>query len=113
MQRSVERQIREHAGRNASEHRASLETGNADADLVVIQGRLQRRGHNQTSGSPSLSAGVLMMACMRRGSGATREVQSGGASQRATRKGQAWPGRMADRSVVAKKLGNASGAKGP
>jgi len=40
VQRSPEREIGECAGRNMSEHRASLEKGNADADLVEIQGRL-------------------------------------------------------------------------
>jgi len=100
------------AGRNVSKHQASLEKGNAGADLIAKQGRLTRCGH-ETSGSPKLPAGVLMTACVSRGSGATREVRSGDASQPATREGQAGPGRMADRSVVARKLGNASGAKGP
>ena len=40
MERSPGREISECTGRNVSEHRASLEKGNADADLVEIQGRL-------------------------------------------------------------------------
>ena len=37
-------EISKRAGRNASEHHASLETGDADADLVRKQGKLSGRG---------------------------------------------------------------------
>ena len=43
MEGSPEREISEHTGRKVSEHRASLEKGNADADLVEKQGRLAGR----------------------------------------------------------------------
>jgi len=43
MERSAGREISECTGRNESEHRASLEKGNADADLVEIQERLVGR----------------------------------------------------------------------
>lgn len=71
------------------------------------------QGKGKPSGSLCLSAGVGVAACMRRGCGATREVRAGGENQRATREGQARPIRMADRPVIAEKLGNSSGAKGP
>ena len=48
--------ICEHAGRNASERRAGLEIGDAEADLAGYEGRPQLLG--STSDGPSSSAGV-------------------------------------------------------
>jgi hypothetical protein len=59
-----------------SEHRASLEKGNADADLVEKQGRLA--GRREQAEDPSPSAGVVVMACAQRGRDATREVRPEG-----------------------------------
>ncbi len=37
-------ELGEHAGRNVSERRAGLETGNAEADLPELRGRLLALG---------------------------------------------------------------------
>jgi hypothetical protein len=76
MERSPGREISECTGRNVSEHRASLEKGNADADLLEIQGRLV--GRREQAEDPSPSAGVVVMACAQRGRDATREVRPEG-----------------------------------
>ena len=76
VEESPGREISECTGRNVSEHRGSLEKGNADADLVEDQGRLARQG--KQAESPSLSAGVVVMACAQRGRDATREVRLDG-----------------------------------
>jgi len=58
----------EHAGRNASERRAGLETGNAEADPPVMRGRLPSDEKRATR-APSDSARVMVVARMQGGDG--------------------------------------------
>jgi hypothetical protein len=94
-----------------SEHHASLETGNADADPVRKRGKLTGRGIKRR----------VSFICRGKGDGmrATGHVaQHGksafgwGDSRPVLREEQTGPERMADRPVVARKPGNAGGAKG-
>ena len=57
------RRLREHAGRNASERRAGLETGNAEADPPEIRGRPPSLGE-ASDRALSGSAGVVATACL-------------------------------------------------
>ena len=111
VQQSPAREISECAGRNASEHRASPETGNADADLVEIQGRLPGRGQKAEPESVCRGSGDGMRA-----KGVVGQHGKSVAmvrSQPVIREGQTGSGRMTDRPVVAKKLPKGGGAKGP
>ena len=67
----------EHAGRNASESRAGLETGNAEADPPVKRGRLASVGKRATR-APIGFAGVLAAARMEDGDGGNTGSPVGG-----------------------------------
>ena len=72
--------LSEHAGRNASERRAGLETGNAEADLPAIRGRLPSGGKRATR-APSDSAGVVAVARMQEGDGGNTGSPDGGVAR--------------------------------
>jgi hypothetical protein len=67
------RRLSERAGRNASERRAGLETGNVGADPPVTRGRPPLVGKHRAT-SPTGPAGVLATACMTRRPTGTREA---------------------------------------
>ena len=58
--------LSDHAGRNASERRAGLETSNAGADPPVSRGRLPAAGKRATN-APAGPAGVVAAARMEGG----------------------------------------------
>jgi hypothetical protein len=97
-----------------SERRAGLETTDAEADLTSKRGRPPSWEKRATCASQG-SAGVLAPACRHRETSTTREAFRGAGMsvQPDAREGQAGPRKVAERSVVAKKPGNAGGAKGP
>lgn len=98
-----------------SEHRASLEMGNANADPVDKWGRLASSG-KRAKQAPSEFAGVVVTACWaagvlrKHGKPVSVAVAHG---QPVSREGQTGPVRVTERPVVAMKPGNAGGAKGP
>jgi len=98
-----------------SEHRASLETGNVNADPVEIRGRLTSLGKRAKKASGEFT-GVVVQACSatgvlrKHGKPATATARSG---QPEPREGQTGPMRVTERLVVARKPGNAGGAKEP
>ena len=105
--------LSEHAGRNASERRAGLETGNAEADPPLIRGRLAAVGKRATR-APIGSAGVLAVACVQEGDSSNTGSPDGGAhAPTGNPRGPAWAGGVAERLVVPGKPGNAGGGKGP
>ena len=98
-----------------SEHRASLEKGNVDADPVEKRGRLTSAG-KRAKRAPDESTGVVVTACS--AAGVWRKhgkpvAEAEASRQPAPRKGSAGPKRVTERPVVARKPGNAGGAKGP
>jgi hypothetical protein len=107
------RRFRECAGRNVSEHRASLEKVDAQAARQPFRGRLIRLGNRATSIS-SRCAGVVVTACTQ-GKRTQHGKPCGVASddQPDAREGQAGRCRVAERLVVPRKPGNAGGGKGP
>ena len=68
----------DHAGRNASERRAGLETCNAGAAPPVVWGRLPPAG-KRTTRAPVGSAGVVAAARMEEGEGSNTGSPDGGA----------------------------------
>ena len=60
-----------------SEHRASLEKGDANADPVEIRGRLPSRG-KRAKKAPREFAGVVVRTCWRWRPAATREAHHDG-----------------------------------
>jgi len=72
--------LSDHAGRNASERRAGLETCNAEADLPGSQGRLPSAGKRATY-APVDSAGVMAAARMEEGSGCNTGSPGGGVAR--------------------------------
>ena len=62
------RRLSDHAGRNANERRAGLETSNAEADPPVTRGRPASVGKRATR-APAGSAGVMAAARMEEGDG--------------------------------------------
>ena len=105
--------LSEHAGRNASERRAGLETGNAEADPPLVRGRLAAVGKRATR-APIGSAGVLAAACVQEGDSSNTGSPDGGAhAPTGNPRGPAWAGGVAERLVVPGKPGNAGGGKGP
>ncbi len=107
--------ISERAGRNVSKHRASLETGNVNADPVEKRGRLASPGKGAKR-APGEFTGVVVTACWAAGvlckHGKPVPVAVG-SRQPEPREGQTGPMRVTERPVVAMKPGNAGGAKGP
>src|SRR6266487_3135539 len=112
---SICHRLRECAGRNASERRASLEKDNAQADPTTLSGKADTAG--RTSEYQDTQP-------LRRGSGdsmytrkpyATREAPRRGQNvdQQEAREGQAGRSGVAEGFIVPPKLGNASGGKGP
>ena len=71
----------DHAGRNASERRAGLETCNAEADPARFRGRLPSAGKRATR-APAGSAGVMAAARMEEGDGGNTGSPVGGARTR-------------------------------
>ena len=71
------KRVSERTGPNMSEHRASLEKGNANADPVETWGRLPSRG-KRAKQAPREFAGVLVRTCWRRRPAATREAPQDG-----------------------------------
>ena len=69
--------LSDHAGRNASERRAGLETSNAEADPPVSRGRLPAGG-KRTTNAPVGSAGVVAGARMEEGDGSNTGSPVGG-----------------------------------
>ena len=64
--------------------------------------------------APGVSAGVLTAACVQEGDRGNAGSPVGGApAPTGNPRGPAWAGRVAERPVVARKRGNARGAKGP
>lgn len=98
-----------------SEHRASLEKGNVNADPVEIRGRLASLG-KRAKKAPGEFTGVMVTACWaagvlrKHGKPVSVTARSG---QPEPREGQTGPGRVTERPVVAMKPGNAGRAKGP
>ena len=82
----------DHAGRNASERRAGLETCNAKADPARYRGRLPSAG-KRAARAPAGSAGVLAAARMGEGEGSNMGSPAGGVARanRTPREGQAGP----------------------
>jgi hypothetical protein len=117
------RRLSEHAGRNACEHRAGLEKGNAEADPPVQWGRPPSRDLEPRPGQNRVQRPWVFR--FRRGSGDGMHGHGDGTQhgkpeavkardlQPDAREGQAGPHRVAERPVVARRPGNAGGAKGP
>ena len=98
----------EHAGRNASERRAGLETNNAEADPPCLRGRLAAVGKRATR-APSDSAGVLTAACVQeRDSSNTGSPVGGVHAPTRNPRGPAWAGGVAERLGIPGKPGNAA-----
>jgi hypothetical protein len=96
-----------------SEHRASLEKGNANADPVEKGGRLASGG-KRAKQAPREFAGVGVTACRQRGAALTRETHTaGGQPPTGIPRGIGWAVGAAERLVVAMKPGNAGGVKEP
>ena len=70
----------DHAGRNASERRAGLETGDVEADPPEIRGRLPAVGKRATR-APAGSAGVVAAARMEEGNGRNTGSPAGGVAR--------------------------------
>ena len=70
--------LSEHAGRNASERRAGLEKGDAEADPPIFRGRLAASG-KRAMRAPGVSAGVLTAACVQEGNRGNTGSPVGGA----------------------------------
>ena len=103
----------DHAGRNASERCAGLETEVAEADLPEGWGRLPSSG-KRTTRAPDGSAGVVAAARMEEGSvGNTGSPVGGGHAPTGPPRGAGWAGRVAERPVRLKTPGNAGRGKGP
>ena len=103
----------DHAGRNASEHRAGPETRNAEADPPVQWGRLPPAG-KRAARAPAGSAGVVMAARMEEGDGSNTGSPAGGAhTPTGTPRGAGRAGRVADGLVIPQKPGNAGAGKEP
>src|SRR6266516_615486 len=110
---SICHRLRECAGRNASERRASLEKDNAQADPTTLSGKADTAGVNERSSTPSRCAGVVATACTqgkRTKHGKPQSVVSD--DQPEAREGQAGRLGVAERFVVLLKPGNAGGGKG-
>ena len=116
------KRLSERAGRNASERRAGLEKGNVGADPPELRGRPPLRSTRPAPKRPEARAirlrgpaGVVATACHAQEVDATREAPAVAARDRQpdAREGQAGPRGVAERPVVARKPGNAGGAKGP
>ena len=114
MKKGRVRRLSERAGRNVSERRAGLETGNVGADPPVTRGRPLLVGASRATEPHRSHRGI--------GDGmhdkeTDRNTGSPCGEERdphpATREGQAGPQRVTERPVVATKSGNAGGAKGP
>ena len=104
----------EHAGRNVSERRAGLETGNAEADPSGFRGRLPPAGKRATR-APAGSAGVVAVARMQDGYGGNTGSPDGVKARDNRSPARGGPGRsgVAERPVLPLKRGNAGGGKGP
>ena len=103
----------DHAGRNASERRAGLETCNAEADPTVSRGRLPLAGKRATRALAG-SAGVVAAARMEEGEGSNTGSPVGGEhTPTGPPRGAGWAGRVADGLVVPVRPGNAGGGKEP
>ena len=106
--------LRECAGRNASERRASLEKVDAQADLPTLAGKADTAGGNERGSTARGCAGVVATACTqgkRAQHGKPRGVVSDG--QPDAGDGQAGRRGVAERLGVPTKPGNAGGGKGP
>src|SRR5271167_2185975 len=75
MSKGRERRLSTHAGRNASERRAGLETAEVGADPPEIRGRPLLTGEPERE-SPGSPTGVVAMACMTGRSTETREAHA-------------------------------------
>jgi RNA-directed DNA polymerase len=87
----------------------------AGADLSVFQGRPSSRGE-EAARAPTGPAGVVASACMREGNRAQHgkpRTERERDPEPEAREGQAGPCGVAERPVVARRPGNAGGAKGP
>ena len=98
------KRVSERAGRNMSEHRASLEKGNANADPVETGGRLLLQGKRATR-APCRFAGVLVMACWQQESwrNTGSPVRWGGSPQPLARESGGESSRVAERPVVVRR----------
>jgi len=108
--------LREQAGRNASERRAGLETGNVGADPAKGWGRppSQVFFRGATRFPPVVPPGYRRRHVCPGRSSATRETPGGGCvTQPDAREGQAGPRGESQRSIVPAKPSNAGGGKGP
>ena len=104
----------ERAGHNVSERWTDPEKIIAGADLTVTQGRPQSMEIDERTSSME-PAGLMAMACTHWRPDATREapaVIAVGINWQLARDG-AGPCGVAERSVVAMKLGNSGGGEGP
>ncbi len=98
------RGVSERAGRNMSEHRASLEKGNANADPVETGGRLLLQVKRATR-APCRFAGVMVTACWQQESwrNTGNPVRWGGSPQRLARESGSGSSRVAERPVVVRR----------
>src|SRR5215469_7337457 len=94
--------ISEHAVPNESEHRASLETGNVDAESVETRRGRSLDGNRATT-APARATGVLVRGCEQRidalNTGSPR--QWGARAQLEIREDRSRLARVAERSVAA------------
>ena len=82
---------------------------------AVNFGEGRRRGGSERQTHLTVPPGYWRQHVCTRKSVATREIPAGarGTGNRALREEQAWPAGKSERPVVARKPGNAGGAKGP
>jgi hypothetical protein len=96
--------VREHTDRNMSEHRKSLEKGNAFADLVEIQRRLRshRKQNDKGTGRECRGSGdgMYVQETCRNTGNPPRKTTSPKPAPREGQAGRRW---VADRPVVVKK----------
>ena len=83
----------DHAGRNASERRAGLEKGDAEADPSNGWGRLPPSGKRATC-APDSSAGVVAAARMEEGDGSNTGSPVGGVARTNRNPARGRPGRQ-------------------
>ena len=97
--------------RTRSEHRAGLETGNAEADPPELRGKPPTVG-KRTTNAPTV--GVVMSARMEdEGSSNTGSPVGDAHKSTGTPRGAGRADRVAERPVVPERPGNAGGGKGP
>ena len=104
VQKVAEKATSERAGHNMSEHRASLEKGNVNAELVRNERRPPslRKASDKSTAEGHRGIGDGMCAkerCVNTGS----SLRRGRRAQPEAREGKAGPYRVAERSVVARK----------